>query len=365
MSMSHVDDGTLHAYLDGELTPAEAQGVDAHVAQCPICRSRLDEERALIARADELLGLAAPPERALPPFRPGDLKPPARLWWQVRLPLAWAATVLVALGVGTFLGSRTTGRLAAPLATDRLEPSTPIAAQPPAETAVAKVTPQRLAQPTRPAPPPPSPEPGKVGAVAAAEGAQAQESTSFKLQVRGALAARDRQEGQAAPAAAPAAQPSLYVDGFVTTEPLTLDSARALLGADPQGVPGLPITGIHRERRIGYAALVVVEQALDSSTTIAVINGRPSPLSLNAVVVAAEARPETTDATDRALLGRAPARADSAQVTRRKADAAVPRAPTAAAKISRAASGLFLEVRGALPADSLAALRRRLEPLKP
>src|SRR6266481_1796265 len=105
VSMSHVDDGTLHAYLDGELAPAEAQGVDAHFAQCPACRGRLEEERALITRAGELLALAAPPERELPPFRAGDVRPLKRLWWQVRLPLAWAATVVLALGIGTYLGS--------------------------------------------------------------------------------------------------------------------------------------------------------------------------------------------------------------------------------------------------------------------
>ena len=103
--MSHVDDGTLHAYLDGELSPAEVQGVEAHLAQCPACRGRLDEERALITRAGELLALAAPPDRELPPFRAGDLKPPTRLWWKVRLPLAWAATLVLALGIGTYLGS--------------------------------------------------------------------------------------------------------------------------------------------------------------------------------------------------------------------------------------------------------------------
>src|SRR5881396_514329 len=102
--MSHVDDGTLHAYLDGELSPAEVQGVEAHLAQCPACRGRLDEERALITRAGELLALAAPPERELPPFRAGDVKPPTRLWWKVRLPLAWAATLVLALGIGTYLG---------------------------------------------------------------------------------------------------------------------------------------------------------------------------------------------------------------------------------------------------------------------
>ena len=108
--MSHVDEGNLHAYLDGELSPAEASGVDAHVAQCPDCRRRLDEERALIARAAELLSIAAPPDRALPPFRAGDVKPPARLWWQVRLSLAWAATVVLALGIGGYLGSRSMSR---------------------------------------------------------------------------------------------------------------------------------------------------------------------------------------------------------------------------------------------------------------
>src|SRR5438874_2925424 len=104
VSMSHVDDGILHGYLDGELAPAEAREVDAHLAQCPECRRRVDEERALIARAAELLAVATPPDRALPPFRAGDVKAPTRLWWQVRLPLAWAATVALALGIGTYLG---------------------------------------------------------------------------------------------------------------------------------------------------------------------------------------------------------------------------------------------------------------------
>src|SRR5213076_2287896 len=102
--MSHVDDGILHGYLDGELAPAEVRGVDAHLAQCPECRRRVDEERALIARAAELLAVATPPDRALPPFRAGDVKAPTRLWWQVRLPLTWAATVALALGIGTYLG---------------------------------------------------------------------------------------------------------------------------------------------------------------------------------------------------------------------------------------------------------------------
>jgi anti-sigma factor RsiW len=35
----------LSAYLDGELTPAERDQVDAHLESCPACRADLDEER--------------------------------------------------------------------------------------------------------------------------------------------------------------------------------------------------------------------------------------------------------------------------------------------------------------------------------
>src|SRR5437870_8654401 len=127
VSMSHGDDGTLHAYLDGELSPPEAQGVEVHLAQCPGCRGRLEEERALITRAGELLALAAPPDRELPPFRAGDVQPPTRLWWQVRLPLAWAATVALAFGIGTYLGRDTEPARRAETTTDAAaaKPRTP------------------------------------------------------------------------------------------------------------------------------------------------------------------------------------------------------------------------------------------------
>jgi len=66
--MSHVDEGTLHAYLDGELSPAERIGLEQHLAQCAACRTQLAEERALLQRSTALLGSARPLERAAPPF---------------------------------------------------------------------------------------------------------------------------------------------------------------------------------------------------------------------------------------------------------------------------------------------------------
>jgi len=167
-----------------------------------------------------------------------------------------------------------------------------------------------------------------------------------------------------APTAAPARSGVVMLDGFEALEPLTPDSARALLGTHPRVVSGLPIRGIYRARRIGYAAVVVVEQVLDSSRVIKVINAaHPSPLALEAIVVNGAARPDTAHPAERALLGRAAApSADSAAQARL--------ARKAAARRARAAEGdrpvdLFLEVRGPLSPDSLAALERRLQPLRP
>lgn len=103
--MSHVDDGTLHAYLDGELSPVEVERLETHIAACSGCRARLDEERALIDRAARLLGMAVPPgpERAAPPLH--ELRRPQVKWSRLRMPLAWAATIVVAVGIGYFAGA--------------------------------------------------------------------------------------------------------------------------------------------------------------------------------------------------------------------------------------------------------------------
>src|SRR2546427_2123580 len=212
--MSHVDDGTLHAYLDGELSPAEVQGVEAHLAQCPACRGRLDEERALITRAGELLALAAPPDRELPPFRVGDVKPPTRLWWKVRLPLAWAATRVLALGIGTYLGRGVEQVPQAPTASDT-QPAELKALQAP----ISSDTVQRESRawlrgaartpPAAPAPPGPA----------------ARRATE--------MAAIPRDTALRAATPAPAPQPAFgMVDGALVEKasPIRVDSPRALLG---------------------------------------------------------------------------------------------------------------------------------------
>jgi hypothetical protein len=310
--MSHVDDGTLHAYLDGELSPPEAQGVAGHLAQCPGCRGRLEEERAVIIRATKLLGRAAPPDRELPPFRPGDATPLARLWWKARLPLAWAATIALALGVGMYLGGPS-GTHTVPAA-DHLPNQV---AGPPGNAAPARAT--AAAKPREP---------------------------------RADAAMKARRETV-----------SLGDGRYVLKgPPVSVDSARLLLDADPLEVPNLPIRGIYRARLLGYSAVVVVEQALDSSTVIAVISGRRAPVAPEAVVAtgAGVERVDTPSAGARALLGR---NADVPAAVAPTQD--VPPPSPLPRKARRPAADLFLDIRGPLSVDSLAALRRLLQPLRP
>lgn len=71
--MSHLDEGTLHAMLDGELEPNEVAGIQAHLASCSSCGLRLREVREFLDEADRLIasvdmdGATAAPMRRLAP----------------------------------------------------------------------------------------------------------------------------------------------------------------------------------------------------------------------------------------------------------------------------------------------------------
>lgn len=65
--MSHLDEGVLHAYLDGELEGSGLRDAEEHLEGCPRCRTRLEEARRLEARVGatlEELEPAGDPEEA-------------------------------------------------------------------------------------------------------------------------------------------------------------------------------------------------------------------------------------------------------------------------------------------------------------
>ncbi|MBM4185483.1 MAG: hypothetical protein FJ207_14905, partial [Gemmatimonadetes bacterium] len=109
--MSHVDEGALHAYLDGaldEYPAAEARRIREHVETCAMCMERLAEERKVREDANAILGLAAP-QVEVPTFE--ELRAyvvrttkAERSTMSVRLyRMSWAASVVLALGTGWML----------------------------------------------------------------------------------------------------------------------------------------------------------------------------------------------------------------------------------------------------------------------
>ncbi|MDZ7780785.1 MAG: zf-HC2 domain-containing protein [Gemmatimonadota bacterium] len=108
--MSHVDEGALHAYLDGaldEYSGGEARRIRAHLDRCPECAEALREARALRESAHAILAepnlSPAPPPLEELKRRAGSSgveSPRARS----RLyRFGWAASVVLALGVGWML----------------------------------------------------------------------------------------------------------------------------------------------------------------------------------------------------------------------------------------------------------------------
>jgi len=125
--VSHIDEGRLHAWLDGAFGPEsgpEGAAADQHLATCNECRMRLEAARTVRDRARSVLASADHPPPAAPPFAeivaraqaesteseeaPGldNVRAAAdftrrRIWpGTSRVGIAWAASITLAVGAG-------------------------------------------------------------------------------------------------------------------------------------------------------------------------------------------------------------------------------------------------------------------------
>ncbi len=302
--MSHVDEGTLHAYLDGELPPAERTALETHLADCATCRATLTEERALRERASAVLGSARPAERPAPPLEQLR-REPKQSPWRVRRSFAWAASIALALGLGYSL--RTPGA-SAPLQT----PAEPVALAQnrAASTKEEKAQSQVQSHVEAPAQHPPNdrraaraadefvardaPRADSAALVATRDRGAAvvrpapKLADSIRLEAKvasGAVAtagASAQRQADSLTAVARQERPTFIVDGAARQLPATnwpvisRRVAKTILGEEPVGLPGLETRTFRRDP--GTNA-VVVEQALDSSTVIqTAARGRCVPL---------------------------------------------------------------------------------------
>jgi anti-sigma factor RsiW len=97
--VQHVDEGILHAFLDGELTPAEVTELERHTSVCVPCRTALAEAREFHAESKAMilaLDVDVPATRVA--TRPIPL--PRTGWTRRMTTLAWAASLIAAVGLG-------------------------------------------------------------------------------------------------------------------------------------------------------------------------------------------------------------------------------------------------------------------------
>ena len=348
--MSHVDEGTLHAYLDGELPSAERATLEAHLEGCATCRANLTEERGLRERASAVLGSARPAERPAPPLEQLR-REPNRSPWRVRRSFAWAASIALALGLGYSL--RTPGA-SAPLQT----PAEPLAlAQHRAEsTREEKSQSQIQSHVQAPAPAQRRPNDRRQARAAdelvARDAPRTDSAAQVAIQVRGAAVAPAAQRladsiGVEAKVADRSAAPSLFVDGAPASRlastawpVINRRLATSILGEEPVGLPGLATRAFRRAP--GTDGTVVVEQVLDSSTVIQIFQrpAYPYDSSGSGDINESRSRPRAYASEDRAR-------------------------ERSSLRFGRFVRGLRVEITGPLSADSLNRLLEQVAPLPP
>jgi Putative zinc-finger len=101
MNGGHLDEGVVHAWLDSQLSAADAARIESHIAGCAACAAMVAEARGFVAASSRILtGLDGVPARVVPRWRSRASS------WQVRVA---AAVIVVALGAAAVL-SDTGGR---------------------------------------------------------------------------------------------------------------------------------------------------------------------------------------------------------------------------------------------------------------
>jgi len=334
--MSHLPDGELTAYADGAYAPADADAhrIAAHLALCPDCRNRLEQAHALSARASEILAVAAPAFVETPPFDQIRARATARRA-RSTFPLTWAATVILALGIGWFgrgalrdpqleralLRSAPTAESAAATGADRLGGApapTPAAAEPVDSRQTSPVNDERAGVQRAPQ--------------VAAESEQRDEAAS------GARALSVLPQAAPPPAAAPEiAEADLAGRALGRARPAARSDIEYLTAAEAErrgiafhAVPELEIV------RVGLRDEGVQVEQLLPDGRILTISAVPEPTQPKAANQADAARRESLSVEKSVVMGVA---ADSVVVTR---------------------GGQRITISAALPVDSLRVLAARI-----
>jgi hypothetical protein len=303
--MSHLDEGTLHALLDGELDLHEVKEIQAHIGSCAACGTRLREVKEFHGEADRLVGvleLPTTPSRRTGPADPapfGDSpvdrrRTPRnlpRISGQVNEPpplllpestgyqrgglirrMRWAALLFITVGAG-YLASRMTRpdyAFEGELAPFRLGDSTPVLseeeASPAARPDAAGESLQMMAKSAQQAAPPAAAKPAP--SVPRREAPRPEPAAPPSAKDQGARASNrlDVEAGLAAGAAGAAAAADEDIEQVREKEANT-DPADAVTATESRGnvreEAAVALRELDRERQVERAAAATA--ALDSA----------------------------------------------------------------------------------------------------
>ena len=98
--MQHLDEGTIHAWLDGELSPLEAEQAARHAGECATCAAAVAEARGIIAGSARIVSALDDVPGGVIPGRTTQRTSGSSMWSRLRLTpgrAALAATILLAV----------------------------------------------------------------------------------------------------------------------------------------------------------------------------------------------------------------------------------------------------------------------------
>jgi len=106
--MQHLDEGTIHAWLDGALPPLDAEQVAKHAAECASCAAAVAEARGIIAGSARIVSALDVVPGGVIPGRTTRPTSGSSAWSRLRLTpgrAALAATILLAVSTTLTLRS--------------------------------------------------------------------------------------------------------------------------------------------------------------------------------------------------------------------------------------------------------------------
>src|SRR5688500_12866757 len=335
-----------------------------HLEECAECRARLEQETRFRARATDILSAARPHTETVPPFAAVlERARPPRPRWPIPTQMGWAASVVLALGLGWFgrdlvsrqemqKSARESGPLvppttAAPEPLQEPQLSTGTAASADADRAAANRGQQKATAQPRAF----DAVTGAVGGVAGAATGAGAVRTEGAVQQAAPPPSVAEQRAQlnaaapiVAPAPPPAAAPAIAQDLSRSAEAwdsVSIEQAQQRARRPIHRIPELPVTAVAIRQR-DSVVVVRVSQRLPGGGIVELIQEASTP-----------ARPEAAAFTDRAQA--AQRAAAPPPVAREEKMTEMPQF------VMKGQTLIRIDVRGAtLTADSIRALLHRV-----